>query len=360
LAHERWWRGDLAAAGELLSDERRRAEQRGDEGLLMRLTGFDADLAMRRGNWDEAERLLGEVVTDSSGYWRTLGLTNRAIVRGRRGDRAALADAAEANGPSGLVVNPIFVAAADFAVGLIDLAEGRVAVAAERMSRLLELGESSGARGAEDAVLIPETVAVLVESDRLDQAKALTSQLERRHVQLEPWGVAAEALCRGLLALAAGDAPHALELLTAAVAGFDALRAPWELGQALVAEGKALRRIGRRREAATSLERAVAIFTDLGAMPALERAADELRRARPRPRRDDKLTTAESRVAALVARGHTNREAAAQLFTTVATVEAHLTRIYSKVGVRSRTELSRRVSEGSVDLDASVTGDGAP
>ena len=39
----------------------------------------------------------------------------------------------------------------------------------------------------------------------------------------------------------------------------------------------------------------------------------------------------------------TNREVAAQLFTTVATVEAHLTRIYRKLGLRSRTQLARAV-----------------
>jgi DNA-binding NarL/FixJ family response regulator len=59
---------------------------------------------------------------------------------------------------------------------------------------------------------------------------------------------------------------------------------------------------------------------------------------------------AERRVAALVATGQTNREAAAQLFTTVATVEAHLTRIYRKLGVRSRTELARCVADGTLVL----------
>ena len=358
LAHERSWRGENDAAELLLSDERRRAEQRGDEGLLMRLNVFGAVFATRRGRWDEAERLLDEALTDARDYWRMLALTNRAILRGRRGDRAAVADAAEVTAALALVPDPIFLAAAAFAVGLIDLANGRVSDAAERMARLPELSDRSGARGAEDAVLIPETVAVLVEANRIELAEALTRQLERRHVQLEPWGTAAEALCRGLLTLAAGDAPAALELLTKARAGFDALGAPWEHGQALVAEGKALRRLGRRREAAASFERALAIFTNLGAGPALERAADELRRARPRPRSDDALTTAESRVAALVASGQTNREAAARLFTTVATVEAHLTRIYSKLGIRSRTELSGRVSDGSVELDRGVLDDG--
>ena len=49
--------------------------------------------------------------------------------------------------------------------------------------------------------------------------------------------------------------------------------------------------------------------------------------------------------------GLTNKEVAAQLFTSVATVEAHLTRLYSKVGVRSRTQLARRVAEGLLDVE---------
>jgi DNA-binding NarL/FixJ family response regulator len=56
-------------------------------------------------------------------------------------------------------------------------------------------------------------------------------------------------------------------------------------------------------------------------------------------------------VAALVAQGQTNREVAAQLFTTVATVEAHLTRIYRKLGIRSRTQLARAVADGSLQLE---------
>jgi DNA-binding NarL/FixJ family response regulator len=82
-----------------------------------------------------------------------------------------------------------------------------------------------------------------------------------------------------------------------------------------------------------------------------ERAEEELRRASPRPRRHRALTNAELHVAALVAQGHTNREVAAQLFTTVKTVEAHLTRIYRKLGIRSRTQLARAVADGSLQLE---------
>ena len=56
-------------------------------------------------------------------------------------------------------------------------------------------------------------------------------------------------------------------------------------------------------------------------------------------------------MAALVVEGRTNREVAAQLFTTVATVEAHLTRIYRKLGLRSRTQLARAVADGTLQLE---------
>ncbi|HYN63426.1 MAG TPA: helix-turn-helix transcriptional regulator, partial [Candidatus Limnocylindrales bacterium] len=82
-------------------------------------------------------------------------------------------------------------------------------------------------------------------------------------------------------------------------------------------------------------------------------ALQELRRARPRRRSNTILTAAESRVAELVAAGGTNKEVAASVFTTVATVEAHLTRIYAKVGVRSRTELARRMADESHSAEMS-------
>lgn len=346
-AHERMWRGAFDTAAELMADERRLAEGRGDEGLLMRLNIYGSDLAMRRGRWDEAADLLERALADARDYWRMTALLRRSILRGRRGEPGALEDAAEMRASPISTHDPIVAGAADFATGLMALAESRIADAAELMVGLLERSDRSGSRAAEFAVYIPETVAVLVAADRLEAASGLTAQLERRGEQFEPWGDAAIEFCRGLLAQAAGDATSSLALLEAACLGFEEVAAPWELGLALLAHGAALRRAGRRRDAATRLDRAAAIFATLGAAPALERATEELRRARPRPGSGDQLTPAELRVAALVAEGRTNREVAAELSTTVATVEAHLTRIYGKLAVRSRTELARRRSDAA-------------
>ena len=57
------------------------------------------------------------------------------------------------------------------------------------------------------------------------------------------------------------------------------------------------------------------------------------------------LTESERRVAELVASGRSNQEAAAELFISVKTVEANLTRIYRKLSVRSRTELANHMNK---------------
>lgn len=79
------------------------------------------------------------------------------------------------------------------------------------------------------------------------------------------------------------------------------------------------------------------------------RAAEDLERASP-GRAVGELTTAERRVAALVAQGMKNQEVGQSLFMSVATVEAHLTRMYRKLDIRSRSELARLVAEGRISL----------
>lgn len=349
FAHERWWRGDYPAAVDLVAAERRLAEELGDEGILIRVNVFDAELALRRGRWDEADALLERTLADARDYWRMTALMRRATLRGRRGEPLALEDAAELRGSPSATSDPIITAAADFATGLLALAEGRVAEAADLMARLPEISDRGGARAAENTILIPETVAVLVAAGEVERAAGLTAQLERRRDQLEPWGDAAIAFCQGVMAQAAGDAIASRELLERACDSFEEIGAPWELGLARLAQGAGLRRAGRRRDAAGSLDRAATIFTELRAEPALRRTADELRRARPRPTRDDVLTAAELRVASLVADGHSNRDVAAELSTTVSTVEAHPTHIYGKLAVRSRTQLARRLARDEAE-----------
>jgi DNA-binding NarL/FixJ family response regulator len=65
-------------------------------------------------------------------------------------------------------------------------------------------------------------------------------------------------------------------------------------------------------------------------------------------RTGSELTATELRVVELIARGATNREASEALFVSVRTVETHVAAIYRKLGVRSRSELTRRLTDLSI------------
>jgi DNA-binding CsgD family transcriptional regulator len=155
--------------------------------------------------------------------------------------------------------------------------------------------------------------------------------------------VLAHALrCRGLVAAARGDVDAATLLLERAVAAHGEVGDDFGRARAMLALGVARRRSRQKRPARQAIEEAVTGFEQLGADRWAEQARRELGRIGGRTQ-EQGLTAAERRVAALVAAGRTNREVAAALFLGERTVASHLTHIYAKLGVRSRTELARRL-----------------
>ena len=122
----------------------------------------------------------------------------------------------------------------------------------------------------------------------------------------------------------------------------EAVGDPYGRARAQLALGIVRRRAREKRGARDAIEAALAGFAQLGAETWIEAAQDELGRIGGRTR-EEGLTAAERRVADLVAKGKTNREVAAALFLGERTVASHLTHIYAKLGVRSRTELARKL-----------------
>ena len=96
--------------------------------------------------------------------------------------------------------------------------------------------------------------------------------------------------------------------------------------------------------ASETLNAAAEAFEELGIPRWAERARDEAGRVGLH-RTTSTLTETERRVAELVGSGHSNQETAAELFMSVKTVEANLTRIYRKLSVRSRTELANLLNQ---------------
>jgi RNA polymerase sigma factor (sigma-70 family) len=148
-------------------------------------------------------------------------------------------------------------------------------------------------------------------------------------------------MARALLA-AATDAD---DLYGAAIGHLGQTRAVVHLARTHLLYGEWLRRQRRRREARQELRVAHEMFGSLGAAAFAERARAELEATGEHARRRtveaaDSLTPQEARIARLAAEGASNPDIADQLYVSRRTVESHLTKIYTKLGVSSRTQLA--------------------
>jgi DNA-binding CsgD family transcriptional regulator len=229
-------------------------------------------------------------------------------------------------------------------LGVIELMAGDTAAAAVHLLSALTISvEEVGIR--EPAILRahPDAVAALVSLGRTDEAERLTEQLvvstEANHL---PWSTALAGRCRALVRAAAGDLPAALELLAAAVADHARLPMPFEEARTRMLFAGFLRRAGHRGDARREFDAAHVAFVRLGTPRQAEQVSVELASIGGRTAAGE-LTAVEQRIADLVGVGQTNREVAAALFVSVRTVESHLGRIYRKLGLRSRTELSQYI-----------------
>jgi DNA-binding NarL/FixJ family response regulator len=118
-----------------------------------------------------------------------------------------------------------------------------------------------------------------------------------------------------------------------------------ELGRAHLVYGEWLRRQRRRRDARAQLASAYQIFDCIGAAAFAERARIELRATggharQPAVETPDTLTAQEALIARLAGDGASNPEIAAQLFISPATVAYHLRKVFTKLGISSRTQLA--------------------
>jgi DNA-binding CsgD family transcriptional regulator len=143
---------------------------------------------------------------------------------------------------------------------------------------------------------------------------------------------------------------HGLALLEEAVQVLSDSPAKLEQARARTELGAALRRANRRTQAREQLRQALELATICGAAPLAARAESELLATGARPRRIAlsgvaSLTPSERRVAEMAAEGPTNREIAQALYVTQRTVEVHLTSIYRKLAISSRSQLAAALAE---------------
>jgi len=233
-----------------------------------------------------------------------------------------------------------------WALGLADLVDGNPAGVHGLLGPLAEQVVLMGPTDPVLRMFVPDEVEALVALGELDLAQEYLEPFERSAAELErAWAVAAAGRCRGALEAARGAQDEAAAAFERALAAHDAVDMPLERARTRLLAGEAFRRFKQRGRAREMFEAALAAFETAGAPSWAARARDGLARVGRPGAGGDALTETERRLAELAASGLTNHEVAARAFVSVKTVEANLTRVYRKLGVRSRVGLANALHE---------------
>jgi DNA-binding CsgD family transcriptional regulator/tetratricopeptide (TPR) repeat protein len=290
---------------------------------------YRAVLLRRRGDWIAARQELATAVdelTDGHGARLVghacyeLGETLRLL-----GEHAGAESAYRRASSLGAAIQP--------GLGLLRLAQGDVETAAAGVGRAL--GETE--RPQDRCGLLPAYVTIMLAARELPEAVAAVGELGRCAEVFGTTLVRVEHLrAMGEVALADGNASAALAPLRGAAAGWRELAAPYETAVTAVLLATACRAVGDEEGAQFELDAAVATFAQLGAAPDLAHARALL--AGSAARSAQGLTRREVEVLRLVAEGRTNRMIATELLLSERTVQRHLSNIFGKLQVGSRTQ----------------------
>ena len=223
-------------------------------------------------------------------------------------------------------------------LSLLRLAEGRLEPAAAAIRRVVdESGNRGGPGGGPGRTqALGPYVQIMLACDDVEAARRGADELARLAAETDlPLVAATAAEAAGAVALADGDPHAALASLRRAWTAWQTLEAAFESARVQALIGQACGRLGDADTAARHLDAARAVFERLGAEPALQGLqADEESRD---PGALARLSRREREVLALVASGGTNRQIAAELCISEHTVARHLSNLFNKLGVSSRT-----------------------
>ncbi|MGL6279202.1 MAG: helix-turn-helix transcriptional regulator [Gaiella sp.] len=345
------WAGELGAARSTFTALRDSVLARGDEHSLSYVAHHLGRVECLAGNWELASSYAAEclenAVQTAQEEQRMFAVTLRALVDAHLGRVAETRAATDEGLPRALALGVLPAHLEMLAVrGFLEHSLGEAREAHRFLGPLPRavaeagFGEPALFRFHGDAI---ETLLALGEHD---EAEDLLAELEQQaQATGGVWALAVAGRCRALLSAAAGAGDVALASLDHALELHEDLQEPFERGRTLLVQGTLLRRSRKKRQARESLAHALAVFDELGAPLWSDRARAELTRIGGRaPASPDALTPTEQRVAALVAAGGTYREVADALFISPKTVQWNLSKIYRKLGVRSRAELAAKLA----------------
>ena len=217
-------------------------------------------------------------------------------------------------------------------LALLRLAQGQVELAAAAIRGALDEAQDPLTRAA----VLPAFVEIALAAGDVSSARDAAEELSSIAAALEaPYLKAVSTQARGAVQLADGDARLALAALRRACEAWLGLEAPYEAARVRVLIGEACRELGDEDSSDLEFDGARHAFMGLGAAPDLAHVEDRSRK--DAPLRVGGLTGREVQVLALVATGKTNRAIATELVISEKTVARHISNIFAKLGLSSRS-----------------------
>lgn len=338
----------LTVYEELLAD----AHRHGSTFAFAAVKVFRPQALLWRGDLQEAEADAREALA-AGVAWGTSArfaghaaafLADALMEQGKLADAAAVLAGVEDGEPLPDSVRLLFLRDSNARLRILrgDVARG--------VADLLEAGRHFDGVGSHNPAFIAwrssAALGLLQLGDHERAIELATEEVELARIWGAPRALGAALRVAGLVA----GGERGLELLDEAVEVLSESPAKLEHAKARADLGAALRRGNQRAAAREHLAHAVELAAICGATALAARAETELRATGARPRRIARtgvasLTPSERRVAEMAAEGPTNREIAQALFVTQRTVEVHLTSIYRKLGITSRSQLAASLTE---------------
>ena len=327
-------RGDLAQARIRVSRAPRHSSV--SPGTYSTAVALGALTEWLAGDWDRALRLTGEALVlahrHASSRSATLALATRGLILAHRGDLDRAQDCVTDT-------RAMFPDGDPHTVSTVDTVAAQVALLRGHLDEALTEIDRAGPVSYFGMLTLTLRATTAVAADDQDRLAGLAGEVD---LVEGPWAVALARRIHGLRHRDRSVLTDGTARLTELGLVYEAALARLEMAELQPANPDA---------DAEQAHSALAVFDRLGAVPAADRARRLLRRlghrAPPGPRSNGQLSDRERQVAELVAQGLSNAEVASRLFISHRTVTTHLERIYRRLGIASRGELTSYLRDDS-------------
>lgn len=341
------WAGLLDEASAQMTEVRRRCVERGAETDLIFVAVFTVLIEIWRGRYSEgacvAEETMERAQQLGGEHMRVIAKTVTSAVAAYAGrEDETRSSAVAAIELAHHCVSPRLADWASISLGFLEVSLGNHEQALQTLQPLLTRFAFMPGTEIITAGYIPDAVEAMIALGRAEDAVPMIETLETNGRLVDrPWMLAMGARCRSLWLAARGDVTAAADMAEQALAHHERLPMPFERARTLLLLGQLRRRQRQKETSRAALTEALQTFEELGTPLWARRARDELARGNAASSGNLGLTPSEQRVAELAASGMTTRDVAAALFISPKTVETNLSRIYRKLGIKSRAQLGR-------------------